>query len=255
MPRILFTLLFLLVSGATLPADAEEISLKDGTKIVGHMTAVTADQVEVETSYGKMQLKRSDILTISFPENAPRTTAPGTTPDATAAKEEAPKVEESLQGVRYVNKTGKFSLTVPPQWVINSDLHRGPGTYAVLTSSDKTRYLVVSQEEYPGSLDSYKELVMLNARRSMTNFEESAQSSVTIDGKPALLVYYRGSPKGGLPVAFLSAIIASGHSYTKMTVWCIEPLFHDVQPAFEKTVMSYRSSGQPAMAATASSKP
>jgi hypothetical protein len=159
-----------------------------------------------------------------------------------------------LQGLRYVNRTGKFSLTVPQQWVINADLHRSPGTLAVLTSSDKTRFLVAIQEDYPGSLDSYKELAMLNARRSLTNFEESAQSNVTIDGKAALLVYYRGSQKGGLPVAFLSAIIASGNSYTKMTVWCIEPLFHDMQPSFEKMLMSYRTSGQTS-AAAASSKP
>src|ERR1700752_5147294 len=54
---------------SSMPAVAEEISLKDGTKIVGHMTAITPDKIEVETSYGKIQLKRSDILTISFPEN------------------------------------------------------------------------------------------------------------------------------------------------------------------------------------------
>jgi hypothetical protein len=37
----------------SLPAIAEEISLKDGTKIVGHMTAVSTDKIEVETSYGQ----------------------------------------------------------------------------------------------------------------------------------------------------------------------------------------------------------
>jgi hypothetical protein len=26
-------------------------------------------------------------------------------------------------------------------------------------------------------------------------------------------------------------------------VWCIEPLFHDMQPAFEKLVTSYRTTG------------
>jgi hypothetical protein len=250
MPRIVSILL--LLAAVSLPVAAEEISLKDGTKIVGHMTAVTADKVEVETSYGKMQLKRSDIVTISFPENAPSNTGEST---ATAAKTDAPKVDESLQGVRYVNRTGKFSLTLPPQWVINSDLKRNPGTLTLLNSADKMRLMMVMEEEYPGSLDSYKELTMLNARKILTNFEESAQSNVTIDGKAALLVFYRGVPqKAAFPLAFVSAIIPSGNSYTKMTIWCVEPLFHDMQPTFEKMLMSYHTTGQTTTAA-ASSKP
>src|SRR6266403_4124771 len=92
--------ILLLLFAASLPVIAEEISMKDGTKIVGHMSAVTPDKVEVETSYGKMQLKRSDIVTISFPENTPNSTS-----ESTPAKAEAPKMDESIQGARYLNKT------------------------------------------------------------------------------------------------------------------------------------------------------
>jgi hypothetical protein len=241
--RRVFSIL-LVFFAASLAAVAEEIAMKDGTKIVGHMSGVTADKVEVETAYGKLQLKRSDIVTISFPENAPKAPDASKAPEATAAKADAPKIDESLQGARYVNKTGRFSLTVPQEWVINTDLHRADGTLAVLNSRDKMRYLMVSQEEYPGSLESYKELIVLNGRRNLSNYEELAQSNVTIDGKAGLFLFYRGiSQKGSLPMAFLSAIVPSGNTYTKITVWCIEPLFHDMQPAFEKMLMSYRSTG------------
>jgi hypothetical protein len=237
MQRI-FSILLLLFA-ASLPAVAEEILLKDGTKIVGHMSAVTPDKVEIETAYGKLQLKRSDIVTISFPENAP-----SKAPEATAAKAEVPKMDESLQGVRYLNKTAKFSLIVPQEWAINSEIRRAPETLTVLSSRDKTRFLMVMQEEYPGSLESYKELVALNARRNLSNYEELAQSNVTIDGKAGVFLFYRGtSQKGGIPMAFLSAIVPSGNTYTKLTVWCIEPLFHDMQPTFEKMLMSYRTTG------------
>lgn len=128
------TLLFLL---AGLPAAAEEIAMKDGSKVVGHMTSVTPDKIEVETAYGKLQLKRSDIVTISFPENgaskAPDATATSGAATATPAKMEAPKIDESLQGARYLNKTGKFSLTVPQEWVINLDVRRAPETLTVLS--------------------------------------------------------------------------------------------------------------------------
>jgi hypothetical protein len=229
----------------TLPAFAEEISLKDGTKIVGHMSAVTPDKVEVETSYGKMQLKRSDIVTISFPENAPNATS-----ESTPAKAVAPKMDESIQGARYLNKTGKFALSLPQEWVIDPDIRRAPETLTVLSSRDKMRFLLVMQEEYPGSLESYKELSMLNARGNLASFEETEESKVTIDGKSALLVFYRGAPKkGGLPLAFVSAIMVSGNTYTKMTAWCVEPLFHDMQPTFEKILTSYRGTGSMTAAA------
>ena len=205
------------------------------------MTGITSDKIEVETSYGKIQLNRSEILNINFPENSS-----GKAPETAAVKRDLPGTDETLSGTQYVNRTGKFSLTLPPEWIINADLRHAPSTLAGLSSKDKMRFAVVIQEEYPGSLESYKELCMLNARQTLTNFEELSQSTTTIDGKAALLVFYRGalSKSNNLPVEFLSAIITSGNSYTKITAWCVEPLFHDMQPAFEKIVNSYRASGR-----------
>jgi hypothetical protein len=34
------------------------------------MTAVSTDKIEVQTSFGKVQLNRGDSVTISFPENS-----------------------------------------------------------------------------------------------------------------------------------------------------------------------------------------
>jgi hypothetical protein len=103
----------------SLPAAAEEILLKDGTKIVGHMSELQADKIEVETAYGKMQIKRGDIIAINFPENG-TVAAPGTP----AAKDAAQNIEESLRGTKYVNKTGKFTLTVPTDWKIDPKFPR-----------------------------------------------------------------------------------------------------------------------------------
>ena len=110
----LFLPVFSLFLAMSLPAAAEEFLLKDGTKIVGHMSALQADKIEVETAYGKMQLKRGDLVTINFPENG-TIAAPG----SPAAKDAALSIEESLRGTQYVNKTGTFTLTVPPDWKID----------------------------------------------------------------------------------------------------------------------------------------
>jgi hypothetical protein len=239
---------------AAMPAAAEEISLKDGTKIVGHMTAISADKIEVQTSYGKVQLKRSDILTISFPENGPAATSSdaAAASDTGAAKTAASKIDESLNGVQYVNRTAQFTLTVPPDWVLSPDLRHTPDALAALSSRDKMRYLAVIREDYPGSAESYKEIMLLATRKGLGDFEELAQSSVTIDGRPSLLVYYRGTltQSNNLPVEFVSALIPVGKTYTKITVWCIEPLFHDMQPTFEKILSSYHSTAGQATASS-----
>jgi hypothetical protein len=249
MQRALWILL--LVFAVSLPAAAEEISLKDGTKIVGHMTAFLGDKIEVETPYGKMQLKRSDILTISFPENNPGATATA----APAKTDGPPSVEESLRGTQYINKTGNFSLTLPADWKINRGAIRMSTTLTGLSSRDDMRFLIVSREEYTGSLDSYEGIIEINSRKGLANYEKVLKSPTTIDGKSALLISYRGSAKdSNVPIQFLVAMIASGNTVTKVTAWCVEPLFHEMQPTFEKMLTSYHSTGQ-ISAAAGSSKP
>ena len=95
MRRTLFLLVFSLLLAMSLPAAAEEMQLKDGTKIVGHLSGLQGDKIEVETAYGKMQIKRGDIIAINFPENG-ASTAPG----SPASKDAAPSIEESLRGTQ-----------------------------------------------------------------------------------------------------------------------------------------------------------
>jgi len=245
MRRTLFLLVFSLLLAMSLPSAAEEILLKDGTKIVGHMSGLQADKIEVETAYGKMQLRRSDIIAINFPENG-TVAAPGTQ----AAKDAAPSIEESLRGTQYVNKTRKFTLSVPPDWKIDPKFPRSAPIVTVLSSHDNMRFLTVTQEEFNGSLGSYKGMLELTYRKTFGNYEELSESPVKIDGKSALLFSFRGisSKADNLPVQFLVAIIPSGTSYTRVATWCAEPLFHETQPMFEQIVSSYHSGGIPAMA-------
>ena len=245
MRRTMFLPPFCLFLAATLPAAAEEILLKDGTKIVGRMTALQADKIEVETPYGKMQVKRGDVIAINFPENSAVVA-----PASPAVKDAAINIEESLRATQYVNKTGKFTLTVPADWKIDPKLARTGPIIAVLSSHDNMRFLMVTQEEFNGSLESYKGMLELTYRKSFGGYEEISTSPVKIDGKSALLFSFRGiSAKAeNLPVQFLVATISSGTTYTRVAAWCAEPLFHETQSMFEKMVSSYHASGNPAVA-------
>lgn len=247
MKHVLFIFLaicWLLLHGV-LPTAAEEISLKDGTKIVGRMISVQGDMIEVETTYGKVQLKRTDIITIAFPENAT-----ATPPAAPAAKDAGINFEESLHGTQYVNKTCKFTLIVPPDWKINPKLPRVAPVVAGLSSHDDMGFLMVTQEEFSGSLDSYKGLLELQYSRTFGDYKELSASPAKIDGKSALLFSFRGTSTkaNNLPLQFLVAIIPSGTTYTRVATWSVEPLFHEMQPVFETIVNSYRSTGVSAVA-------
>src|SRR5260370_6211788 len=138
----------LLFLTAALPALAEEIVLKDGTKIVGHMTGITSDKIEVETSYGKIQLNRGDIVTIPFADNSS-----AKAPDVAATRQPLPKMDETLTGTQYLNRTGKFSLTLPPEWTVDPNLRNAPSTLAGLSSKEQMRFATAIQEDYPGSID------------------------------------------------------------------------------------------------------
>jgi hypothetical protein len=244
MRRILSTLLPFLV--VVLPASAEEIVLKDGTKIIGHMTGVTGDKIEVDSAYGKMVFKRADIVSINFPENGT-----GTTPGG--PKKDVPNVEESLRGTQYINKTGKFALNVPPEWRIDPQLAHSQSLIAGLSSSDDMRFLTVTQEQFNASLESYKGLLEFKYRKIFGGYEELSQSAVSIDGKSALVLSFRGTvTQGGLPLQYLVAVIPSGTTYTRVAMWCAEPLFHETQPTFEKILASFHYTEQPASTARVS---
>ena len=247
MRRILFLPSFAVFLAMGLPAAAEEILLKDGTKIVGHINAVQADKIEVETAYGKMQIKRGDILSINFPENGAKPAAVAASP---AAKDTTQSFEEFLNGTQYVNKTNKFSLTVPADWKIDPKTPRIAPIVTFLKSHDNMRFAMVTQEEFSGSLESYKGLLELTYRKTFGGYEELSESPVKIDGKSGLLFSFRGisSKAENLPVQFLVAIVPSGSTYTRVAAWCVEPLFHETQPMFEKIVSSYHSGDTPAVA-------
>jgi hypothetical protein len=103
------------------------------------------------------------------------------------------------------------------------------------------RYVMVVQEEYPGSMESYKGLIEIQAKQNLLDYEKLTESATTIDNKSAVLLSYRGTTAkaNNLPIQFLTAIVSDGKTYSRITAWCVEPLFNESQPIFEKIFSSY----------------
>ncbi len=165
-------------------------------------------------------------------------------------------MDESLNGSRYINRTARFSLALPSDWIINEQVHHSPSTLAWLSTPDKLNWVAVTRERGTGTVTDAKELFEVNTRKNLTDYEKLSESSVTIDGKAAVLIAFRAAVPGNsnLRVTYLAAIIPSANTSNTVMAWCAEPRFHDMRPTFEKILTSYRGTEQPA-AAAASSQP
>jgi len=164
-------------------------------------------------------------------------------------------IDESLNGSQYINRTAKFSLVLPPDWIINKEVRHSPSTLAWLSTPDKRNWVGVTKEQDAGSLENFKEVFEVRARTKLTNYEKLSESSVTIDGKAAVLLSYRVAVPNNtnLHVVYLVAIVPSGITYSTVMAWCGEPGFQAMRPIFDKILRSYRGTEQ-ASAAVASSQ-
>jgi hypothetical protein len=191
-------------------------------------------------------------LSVARPEVSPK----GAAAQSAAPQEDVLAIDESLNGSQYINRTAKFSLVLPPDWIVNKEVRHSPSTLAWLSTPDKRNWVGVTKEQDAGSLENFKQVFEVKARTKLTNYEKLSESSVTIDGKAAVLLSYRVAVPNNtnLHVVYLVAIVPSGDTYSTVMAWCGEPGFQAMRPIFEKILRSYRGTEQ-ACAAAVSSKP
>ena len=110
---------------------AEEIQLKNGTKLTGTIVRVDGSVFQVKTAYGDVRIPRSDLISISF--------AGDQQPDNTAKTKEPPVVNERLAGTAYTNHTANFELGVPDGWLLAPELVRNNPTLLLLSNRPTKR--------------------------------------------------------------------------------------------------------------------
>jgi hypothetical protein len=114
---------------------------------------------------------RSDVISITFPENQPKDA--GTT---TAGGPPHP-VDESLSDGKYVNRSGSFALQVPKDWTLAPEvLTKSPSLIAALESADETRLLFVTPEKFAGSTETYRVLVETQLKGNYSNYQALEQN-------------------------------------------------------------------------------
>ncbi len=230
-------LLLLLVSSVALSvARAEEIHLKDGTKLTGVITGVAGDGFQIRTAYGEIKVPRSDVVSITFPENQPKQEIEGEQSNS------LPKIDESLDGSSYTNFTNNFALSVPAGWRIAPELRTKKEVAAALMSADQTLFFLVTPETFAGTLQTYRVLVENQARTNLADFEKLSESDAPLDGRNGTRMIYRASPRDShTPLKFLIYVIPYEGRMVRLTFFTLEPLFNDAVPVFEKIALAYHS--------------
>jgi hypothetical protein len=218
---------------------AEVIELKNGNKITGKLTAINGETFVVKTDYGDIQVPRTDVIAISFPDNEVKK-ADGA-PSAV--------IDEALVDTVYVNHTANFQAAFPKGWKISPEMRNkaGAGAVASLISDDQSQYFMVTDEKFNGALNTYSVLAEAQFRSNFANYEKLEQTPAMLDGRNGIRMVFKADIKTGAPgttLKFLVYIIPYEGKMVRVTLFTLEPLFNDSKPVFEKIAASYSSLSQ-----------
>jgi hypothetical protein len=197
-------------------ASADELKLKDGTKITGKIVGFEGESFKVETSYGFALVRRDKVVSIRIDDEAkaetaksepaksanapaePSRPAPGsgtvTANAAPAARPAEPVIRESVEGTAYVNHTFGFRMYKPPSWrVIEGARRLLPSAIVAMGTNDETTLLVLGQGRLTGSLDSHAAATDRQLRQVYENLRVLSDQRAVIGGVPAIERRFRGT--------------------------------------------------------------
>ncbi len=215
-------------------AHADELRLRDGSKIVGTIVGFENDSFKVETSYGYALVRRDKVASIVLSESrknqsepkkppaAPKEAASAAAPSAPAqpapvtattppappspATQPAaaapvasppPRIREEVTGNVYTNHLYGFRLYKPPSWQIIEGAHQSlPNAVVAMGTSDEATLLVVGHEPIRGSLQAQVAATEQRLRELYESYRSLGEERTTISGLPAVLRRFRGTAEG-----------------------------------------------------------
>jgi len=208
---------------------AEEITLKDGKKITGTVVGFDNGMFRVETDFGFALIKREAVKSISFGagdnknpaakaasraaverSNAQAAPSAPSSPAAVAVKpapnpppappvsqpldEPLPtEVRERVEGNAYINETFQFSFYKPPGWKVHENAARETGRAIVaLGPEDEHTVLFAERQVWSGVPNLKADATDANLRSTYRDYKLLSESSLEVDGHPALRREFSG---------------------------------------------------------------
>lgn len=182
-------------------ANADELKLKDGTKIIGTIVGFEDNSFKVQTSYGFALVRRDVVASITLSEPAkelPKSAQTAPAPAKTEAPPPRPEppspIREEVEGNAYTNHTYGFRMYKPPSWRLIEGAHKLlPNAVVAMGTSDETTLFVVSREPFTGTLDNYVAATSRRLRSTYENYRALDEKKIAIAGQPAIQQRFRGT--------------------------------------------------------------
>lgn len=218
---------FLYILCFPLTARADELKLKDGTKITGTIVGYEGDSFKVETSYGFALVRKDKIASITFSEDKKADAAkkaaaregasgpgPGSAnastgagqgsagatgganapPAAPASPPTPPPIREAVEGNYYVNHTYAFRMYKPPSWRLLEDARKLlPAAIVALGTEDESTLMILGRSPLRTSLDAHIAGTERELRAIYENFQLAEAERSVIAGVPALQRRFQGT--------------------------------------------------------------
>ena len=131
------------------------------------------------------------------PVSAPKSASPPL-PISKPLNEPLPAhLREHIDGNDYINDTLQFAMYKPPDWKLMEDLHREKVSAVVAMSSpDEQTLLFVDRQVWSGEPVLSDDRVEANLRHSYQEFKKLSESSIQVDGLPAIRRSFTGVIEG-----------------------------------------------------------
>jgi hypothetical protein len=208
---------------------ADELILKDGTKIVGNIVGYEGDSFKVETSYGFAIVKKEKVAHIiigdakpappekKLPVAAPTKASPAPAPAEVKKPPESvqPRVEkaevppplppapakvpirEEIEGTVYTNHTYGFRMYKPPSWRMIEDARKSlPTAVVAMGTTDENTLFIVGKEALRGTLETHAAQTERSLQEIYQDYRSLDEKQTRVAGVPAIERRFRGTADG-----------------------------------------------------------
>ncbi len=153
------------------------------------------------------------------------------------------KIEEHLEGFNYVNDTFQFAMYKPPGWKIHEGVSRETGRAIVaIGSEDERTLLFVDRQVWSGKPDLKSDAIQANLRRTYDDYQLLDQSTLQLDGRPAVRRDFTGVLDGA-EWHGVSVHLAQGNTAFGIIGLTSSELFQFQQAVLNKIIRSFHFQG------------
>ncbi|HKF53135.1 MAG TPA: hypothetical protein VKB26_12550 [Candidatus Acidoferrales bacterium] len=240
----------------------EQILLKDGTRLTGKLIGVDTDTFHIQTSFSKIDVPRSQIVSIVFAPDASAQSAPAGAPRN--------EVSQSISGSTYTNGTGHFTLSVPAGWKTDDELARRTSMAIGSLAAPDPHERILIQSTPPGApAKETAQVVEGSFKATFQGYQETAEAPMRIDNRDAYILTFSAIiPVGNVrtqagtnePADTTVKVVAKyllvfvPLEDRTVVIMCVAPdtVYDQAEPTFRQIVNSFHA--QPAQVQASGSK-